>query len=95
MVSITIPLEDETWNKIKKKSWINWSEIARQETKKKIIFEKFIRTGKITKKDIQYCEETDWHPVDELPLKKEFLRKLSGTKQEKSLKINSVSDIFK
>ena len=95
MVSITIPLEEETWNKIKKNSWINWSEIARQETKKKIIFEKFIRTGKINKKDLRYCEETDWHPVDELPLKKEFLRKLSETKQEKSININSVSDIFK
>ncbi|MCK5630712.1 MAG: hypothetical protein KAI26_08880 [Nanoarchaeota archaeon] len=76
MVSITIPLDDETLAQIKQFPWVNWSEVAREKLMKREIFDKYLKTKKISKEDEIFCEEIDWHPVDELPLKEEFVRKI-------------------
>lgn len=95
MVSVTLSVTDQFKKQLKHFQWVNWSEIAKEETRKKLIFEKYLKTGKVSDEDWKFCDETDWHPVDELPLKKEFIDKLKKAKKEKSIKINSVSDIFK
>ena len=94
MTSITLSVSDEFKNQLKDFSWVNWSEIARQETMKKLIFENYIKTGMVNDEDWEFCEKIDWHPVDELPLKAEFRREMSKRKKEKFLKIKSVDDIF-
>ncbi len=94
MVSLTFNLDDDTFKKISKYSWVNWSEIAREETTKKEIFERYLKTKEITDEDFKFCESIDWHPVDELPIKKEYLEKLKKIKKEKAIKINSVSGLF-
>ena len=65
-----------------------------EETKKKLIFEKYLKIGKVSGEDWQFCEEIDWHPVDELPLKEEFVKKLRKIRKEKSIKVKSVSNLF-
>ena len=95
MTSLTLSVSDEFKNEIKEFLWINWSEIAREEAMKKLIFENYIKTGELTDEEWEFCEKIDWHPVDELPLKEEFKRKLEKIKKEKSIKLKSVSDIFK
>jgi len=95
MTSLTLSVSDEFKNQLRSLLWINWSEIAREETMKKLIFENYIKTGKITDEEWEFCEKIDWHPVDELPLKEEFRKKIESIKKEKSIKVNSVSDIFK
>lgn len=95
MTSLTLSVSDELKNEIKEFVWVNWSEIAREESLKRLIFENYIRTGKLTDEEWEFCEKIDWHPVDELPLKEEFKRKLEKIKKEKSIKLKSVSDIFK
>jgi len=35
-----------------------------------------MKTGRITKEEEEFCEKIDWHPVDEFPLKEEFIKKL-------------------
>ena len=74
---------------------MNWSEIAREETLKKLIFENYIKTGKLSDEEWEFCDKIDWHPVDELPLKEEFIKRLELIRKEKPLKVKSVSDIFK
>jgi len=74
---------------------VNWSEIAREETLKKLIFENYIKTGKLSDEEWEFCDKIDWHPVDELPLKEEFIKRLELIRKEKPLKVKSVSDIFK
>ena len=74
---------------------MNWSEIAREETLKKLIFENYIKTGKLSDEEWEFCDKIDWHPVDELPLKEEFIKRLKLIRKEKPLKVKSVSDIFK
>lgn len=95
MTSLTLSVSDEFKDQLKALQWVNWSEIAREEAMKKLIFENYMKTGKITDEEWKFCEKIDWHPVDELPLKEEYVKKLERIKKEKSIKVKSVSDIFK
>jgi len=95
MASLTLTMDEEMRNQIKTFMWINWSEIAREETMKKLIFENYIKTGSITDEEWAFCEKIDWHPVDELPLKEEFIEKINKIKKEKSIKFKSVADLRK
>ena len=95
MASITLSVNEEFKNQLKQYLWINWSEIAREEAMKKLIFENYIKTGSLSDEEWEFCEKIDWHPVDELPLKEEFKREIEKRKKEKSIKLKSVSEIFK
>ena len=95
MASLTLSVSDEFKNQLKEFLWVNWSEIAREETMKKLIFENYIKNGSITDEEWEFCEKIDWHPVDELPLKEEFKKEMERRRKEKSIKLKSVSEIFK
>jgi len=95
MASLTLAVSDDFKEQLKTFLWVNWSEIAREEALKKIIFENYMKTGKITDEEWEFCEKIDWHPVDELPLKEEFIRKLNKIKKGKFIKYNSVEEFFK
>lgn len=95
MASVTLSLSDEFKDQLKHFSWINWSEVAREEMLKKVIFEEYIKTGTLSDDAWEFCDSIDWHPVDELPLKEEFIRKMEAIKKEKSIKLKSISEIFK
>lgn len=94
MVSITVPLEETFKTRMDKFSWINWSEVGREESLKKEIFEKYVRTGQLSDEDWEFCEKTDWHPVDELPLREEYVKKLKSARKEKGVRYNSVDEFF-
>ena len=94
MASLTISVNDEMKDQLKSFMWVNWSEIAREEALKKLIFEKYLSKETITVEEWEFCEKMDWHPVDELPLKKEFLIKMNRRRKESSIKIKAVSDLF-
>ncbi len=94
MASLTLSISDEFKNQLKNFMWVNWSEIAREETVKKLIFENYIKTGNITDGEWGFCEKIDWHPVDELPLKEEFIKKLNKIKKGKFKRYNSVGEFF-
>ena len=95
MTSVTLSVSEEVKTELKQFQWVNWSEVAREEITKKLIFENYMRTGTLTDKEWEFCEKIDWHPVDELPLKEEFRKELEKRKKEKSVRVKSVSDIFK
>jgi len=61
---------------------------------KRDILERYRQMGEITDDDWTFCERIDWHPVDELPLKKEFVESIMKARSEHSIKLKSVSDIF-
>ncbi|MCK5698609.1 MAG: hypothetical protein KAH93_02090 [Candidatus Aenigmarchaeota archaeon] len=94
MVSITIPMEDKAYSELERFPWVNWSEVARVKLRKREIFEKYIKTGTVCDEDWEFCEKIDWHPVDELPLKQEFVEEVKAAKKEPSIRLNSVADIF-
>ncbi len=94
MASLTLSVSEEMRNQLKTFLWINWSEIAREESIKKLIFEKYIKTGDLTNEGWTFCEKIDWHPVDELPFKDEFIKKMKGIKNGKFKRYASVEEFF-
>ena len=44
---------------------------------------------------MEFCEKMDWHPVDELPLREDYVQRLEDLKKETPLKVKDISDIFK
>lgn len=94
MATITIPVKDDLYRKMKRFSWVKWSEVARCSLRKREIFEKYLRSGKLSNKDAEFCDKIDWHPVDELSIKEDFAQKLVNSKKETSLKVKDISDIF-
>ena len=95
MASITLSVSNEFKSQLKQFLWINWSEIAREETMKKLIFENYMKTGSLTDEEWEFCEKIDWHPVDELPLKEEFIKRLKSIKKGKYIKFNSIDELRK
>ena len=95
MASITLSVNEEFKNQLKQYLWINWSEIAREEAMKKLIFEDYIKTGSLSDEEWEFCEKIDWHPVDELPLKEEFKREIEKRKKDKFIRLKSVDEVFK
>lgn len=56
-----------------------------QEERKRHIFDNYMKKHKITDKEWKFCEKIDWHPCDELPLKKSFIRRLERIRKSKRL----------
>ncbi len=95
MASITLLVSDEFKGQLKDFQWINWSEIAREEMIKRVIFENYMKTGTLRDEEWVFCDKKDWHPVDELPLKEDFKKMLEKRKKERFRRVRSVHDLFK
>jgi len=95
MVSIVVPLEEKQKMELADFPWVNWSEVVREYIMQRDIFEDFMRTGKLSEEDSKFCEETDWHPVDWLPLKEEFVREIKRIEKGKYSKPMTVEEFKK
>ena len=93
MACITISIDKTFKDRLTRFSWINWSQIAREELQKRYLFEKYVNTGELSKDEEHFCEQIDWHPVDELPIKKDFIKKLSGIRKGTNLKPMTSSQV--
>ena len=94
MACITISLDKSDKMLLERFSWMNWSDVAREEANKKDIFERYLKTGEVTDEDWEFCERVDWHPVDELPEKEEFRKQIEEAKKEPRGKVYSSADEF-
>ena len=95
MASLTLSISDEFKNQLKNFMWVNWSEIAREEAMKKLIFENYIKTGSTTDEEWEFCERIDWHPIDEFPLKEEFKKEMEKRRKEKGIKFRNIDELRK
>lgn len=94
MSNIVIPIQEQYKGEIKHFSWINWSDIAKVELVKKLIFSRYLKTGKISDREWGFCEKIDWHPVDWLPMKKSFVKEMEKRRKEPGIRFNSVDELF-
>jgi len=95
MVSLTVALEESFKAELDSFAWVKWSEVGSEEAFKKDIFKKYIKTGEVSDEDWTFCESIGWHPVDELPMKDEFLKELEERKKGPFIRAKSVNDLFK
>lgn len=63
---------------------------------KQDIFNRYKKTREITDEDWEFCEKIDWHPVDELPPKKEHINELKRRLKEEvsGKKYTSTKEFF-
>ena len=59
------------------------------------IFKKYLKTKRLTKKENEFCKKIDWHPVDELPLREEFIKKIKKIGKGKFHKYSSIKELRK
>lgn len=63
---------------------------------KQDILQRYKRLGEITDEDWDFCEQIDWHPVDELPPNPEHIREFKKMLKEKTSKVyGSTEEFFK
>ena len=96
MACITVPVLESFKERMMRFPWVNWSEVSREESLKKEIFERYVRTGTISDEEWEFCERIDWHPVDELPPKKEHMEELKRRLKEETpgKRYNSAEEFF-
>ena len=95
MACITVSVDENFKKRLDRFPWVNWSEIGREELLKRYIFDTYIKTGKLTKNEEKFCEQIDWHPVDELPIKEEYIRKLNRNRKSSRSKPMESKDLKK
>ena len=95
MSTLTVPVDDELYEKIQSMSWVRWSKVVQDGIRKRKIFETYMRDKEISEEDAVFCEMIDWHPVDELPLKEEFIDKIKKIDKEAGIPVKDISDIFR
>ena|SRR3989344_6046259 len=95
MVSLTMSVSEEFKAEIKHFSWVNWSELSREEALKKEIFDNFIKTGKLSKEEEKFCEMTNWDPIDELEVREEYVKKLKKQIKESPSKPMTLEEFDK
>jgi hypothetical protein len=86
MACITISVEKSFKERLERFPWVNWSQIGREELLKRYIFDKYVKTGALSKDEEKFCETMDWYPVDELPLKEEFVKRMKKIEKGKFTK---------
>ena len=94
MTTVTLTIPDKTKAELQAFPWVNWSPVAITAFRMKSIFEKYMKKKEISKEDWEFCELIDWHPVDELPLKEEYIKKLEEARKAPSISYNSVDEFF-
>ncbi|WP_321418573.1 hypothetical protein [uncultured Methanomethylovorans sp.] len=95
MSTLTIPIDDELYDKVQNLSWIRWSKVVQDGIRKRKILETYIREKSISEDDAAFCETIDWHPVDELLIKQEVIAKLKKSDKRSAVAVKDVSDIFR
>jgi hypothetical protein len=93
MVSVSIPFNDYEYSRITSQKWVNWSEIARIVATKREIFERYKTGAELTKEDISFCDSLDWHPVDELPLRKEYVEWILKLSKGRKIRVESSAEL--
>src|SRR3989338_6695831 len=64
------------------------------DARKKEIFANYKKKGSITDEEWEFCKKIDWHPVDELPPKKEHVEELRRRlKDETPVRFDSINEL--
>ncbi len=95
MSTLTIPIDDKLYDRVQSFSWVRWSKVVQDGIRKRKIREVYLREKSISEADVAFCEEVDWHPVDELPIRQEVIDKLKKSNKRSLAAVRNVSEAFR
>jgi len=91
MANITLSIPDAIRAQMDQHTDIKWSEVAKNaiaakvvELRKLSILRKYMDKEPIPDSDWAWMDAHDWHPVDELPMRKAYVKSLKASMKEKS-----------
>ncbi len=101
MANITLSVPENLRMEMDKYTDIRWSEVARNaiaakmvQLRKLEILRKYVDKEAISEKDWAWMEEHDWHPVDEKPMKPEYIKSLKAAMKAPTKK-TTIDELFK
>jgi len=98
-LTLSIPKDiEETMKELPK---IKWTVVAREAIKeeainqrKLVILDRYLRRKELTDKEYAFMDRIDWHPVDELELRDEYVKKLKRIEKQKAKELD-INKLFK
>ncbi|MFA4820465.1 MAG: hypothetical protein WC613_05935 [Candidatus Aenigmatarchaeota archaeon] len=100
-MNITLSVSGELEKLVKEHPEIKWTELARKgmlseakNLKKLSLLRKFVDKEPISEDDFKWMDEHDWHPVDEMKLKPEFVKDVQKRSKGKFRRIGGIKDLF-
>ncbi|MFH1256835.1 MAG: hypothetical protein V1494_06105 [Candidatus Diapherotrites archaeon] len=101
-MNITLSVSGELESLVKGHQNIKWTEIARnaireeaEKLRKVEILQKYLERKPISAEEWKWMDEMDWHPVDAMNYKPEFVKEVQNAGKSKSRKIKSLSELLK
>jgi len=93
-LTLSIPKDiEETMKELPK---IKWTVVAREaiNQRKLVILDRYLRRKELTDKEYAFMDRIDWHPVDELELREEYVKKLKRIEKQKAKELD-INKLFK
>ena len=91
MANITLSIPEYLRAQMDGYSEIRWSEVAKNaiadkviELRKLSILKKYVDKQELSEDDYAWMDKHDWHPVDEKPMKKEFIASVLAARKRKT-----------
>ena len=83
MANITLSIADALKHQMALYDEVRWSEVAKKaivqklyEMRKVEILQKYLNHVPFSADDLKWMDQNDWHPVDERPMRKEFVHEV-------------------
>ncbi|MBI2529750.1 MAG: hypothetical protein HYW05_01230 [Candidatus Diapherotrites archaeon] len=101
-MNITLSVSGELETLVKSHRQIKWTEIAREAIRKEAkrmkkleILQKYMERKPITEEEWDWMDEIDWHPVDEMNYKPEFVKEAMQASKSRPKRIKSLDELLK
>lgn len=101
MANITLSIPDAIRAQMDEHADIKWSEVAKSaiaakviELRKLSILKKYMDKEPISEADWAWMDEHDWHPVDELPMKKSFIKSVLAADKLPTRRV-AINELFR
>lgn len=101
-MNVTLSVSGKLMEGMRRHSSVKWTEVAREAMARELerlmkaeLLQKFLHKERFSQFEEEWMEEHDWHPVDEMQLKPEFIKRVQASRKEHSKKIKNVSELLK
>ncbi len=100
-MNVTLSISGELEQVVKSHKHIKWTEIARaamrqeaEKLKKLEILQKYMEKKPLSEEEWRWMDNIDWHPVDEMEYKRQFIEEMKRLEKEPTIKVKNIKKFF-